>query len=165
MSVGAVLYSTKGVKCSAILQATTQNTTTTHNNQHEQLPPDSPATLPLSLHGQGKVSPKSSCRCSPTSVHRSRAVGLALAGVDSFVWGAKTAPIKREREGWGPGLRWPPLDGSTQQPIEGWRHRRVRGGCNGTLGYNEGVGGFPIVWGAELSNQKKKIERATGHWA
>jgi hypothetical protein len=150
--MGEVLYSTKWVKYSAQPRATTRNTTTAHNNQHEQPPPYSPAALPLSLHGQGKFAPKSSRRCSPTSVRRSRAVGLALAGVDSLVWGAKMAPIEKEREGRGPGLRWPPLDGSTQQVTEGRRHRRVRGGCNGALGHNEGVGRFPIVWGVELSD-------------
>ncbi len=163
--MGAVLYSTKRVKCSALLQATTQNTTTTHNNQHEQPPPYSPAALPLSLHGQGKVAPESLRRCSSTSVRRSRAVGLALTGINSLVLGAKTAPIKREREGWGPGLRWLPLNGSTQQPTQGWWHQRVRGECDGALGYNKGVGCFPIIWGVELSNRKMKIERAMGHFA
>jgi hypothetical protein len=38
ISMGEVVYSTKWVKYSAQLQATTRNTTTTHNNQHEQLP-------------------------------------------------------------------------------------------------------------------------------
>jgi hypothetical protein len=147
------------------MQATTQNTTTTHYNQHEQPPPYSQAALPLSLHGLGKVAPKSLHCCSPTIVSRSRAVRLALAGIDSFVWGAETAPILKEREGQGPGLRWPPLDGSTQQPTKGPWHRRVRGGCDDPLGYNEGVGHFIIVWGVQLSDQKIKIERATGHWA
>jgi hypothetical protein len=163
--VGAVLYSKKWVKCSALPQATTQNTTTTHNNQHEQPLPYSAAALPLYLHGQGKVAQKLLPRCSPTSVRRSQAIGLVFAGSDSLVWGAKTAPIKREREGWGLGLRRPSLDGSTQQPTEGWRHQRVRGGCDGVLGYNKGVGHFPIIWGVKLSDQKMKIERATGHWA
>jgi hypothetical protein len=104
--MGEVLYSTKWVKYSAQPQATTQNTTTTHNNQHEQLPPYSPAAFPLSLYGQGKVAPKSLRHYSPTSVRRSRAVGLALAGVDSPVWGAEMAPIKKERDGRGPGLSW-----------------------------------------------------------
>ncbi len=95
-----VLYSTKWVKYSAQPQATTQNTTTTHNNQHEQPSPYSLAALPLSLHGQDKVAPKSLHRCSPRSVRRSQAVGLALAIVDSLVWGTKMAPIKkRERDG------------------------------------------------------------------
>jgi hypothetical protein len=98
--VGAVLYSTKWVKCSALPQATIQNTTTTHNNQHEQLLPYSPVTLPLSLHGQGKVAPKSLRRCSPTTVRRPGANGLALCGIDPLVWGTKKAPIKkRERDG------------------------------------------------------------------
>ncbi len=163
--MGEVLYSTKWVKYSALPQATTQNTTTTHNNQHEQPPPYSPAALPLSLHGQGKVAPKSLRHCSPTSVRRLWAVGLALACVNSLVWGAEMAPIKKEREGQGPGLRWLPLDGSTQQLTKGWWHRRVRDGCNGALGHNEGVGRFPIVCGVELSNQKMQTERATGHWA
>ncbi len=39
IDMGEVLYSTKWVKYSTLLQATTQNTTTTHNNQHEPLPP------------------------------------------------------------------------------------------------------------------------------
>jgi hypothetical protein len=83
--MGVVLYSTKWVKRSALLGATTQNTTTTDNNQHKQPLPYSPAALPLSLHGQGKVSPKSLCRCSPTSVRRLQAIGLALSGIDSLV--------------------------------------------------------------------------------
>ncbi len=72
------------------------------------------------------------------------------------------APIKKEREGWGPGLRWPPLDGSTQQLTKGWRRRRVRGGCNGALGHNKGVGRFPIVWGVELSDQKNENRESDG---
>ncbi len=91
-------------------------------------------------------------------MRRLQAIRLALAGIDSLVWGAKTAPIKKEREGWGPGLRWPALDGSTQQPTKGWWHQRVRGGCHGELGYNEGMGCFSIVGGVKLSDQKIKIE-------
>jgi hypothetical protein len=52
-------------------------------------------------------------------MHRFQAIGLSLAGIGSHVWGAKIAPIKKEEEGHGPDLRWPPLDGLTQQSTEG----------------------------------------------
>jgi hypothetical protein len=32
------------------------------------------------------------------------------------------------------------------------------------LGYNKGVGCYPIIWGVKLSNRKIKIERRTGPW-
>jgi hypothetical protein len=143
----------------------TKHNHNTHNNQHEQLMPYYPAAMPLSLHGQGKVTPKSLPHCSPRSVRRSQAVGLALADINSLVWGAKMPPIKKEREGQFPGLSRLPLNGSTQQPTKGWRHWRVRGGGNSALCYDKGVGRFPIIWGVELSNQKMKIERAMGPWA
>jgi hypothetical protein len=93
---GALLY-----KMGKIAHAShnTKHNHNTHNNQHEQLTPYSPAAMPLSLHGQGKVAPKSSPRCSPMSVRRSRAVGLALDDVDSLFWGAEMPPIEKEREG------------------------------------------------------------------
>ena len=53
-------------------------------------------------HGLGALLYKMgnfSRRCSLMSVRRSRAVGLALAGAGSFVWGARMAPIENERGG------------------------------------------------------------------
>ncbi len=35
-------------------------------------------------------------------------------------------------------------------PTKGWWQGRGRGGGDRALGYNEGVGRYPIVWGAEL---------------
>ncbi len=162
---GALLYKMGKLQCS----------TTSHNTKHNHntLQPTwaaaallSSGFAPLSPWA-GQAAPKSLRCCSPTSVRRLQAVGLTLAGVDSLVWGAKIAPIKKEREGRGPGLRWLPLDGLTQQPTEGRRHQRVRGGCDGVLGraITKGWGIFPSFGGVELSDQKMKIERAMGHRA
>ena len=62
------------------------------------------ATLPqatfFSLHGQGtSVTPKSSHRSSPTSVHRLRATGLVLTGVSSLCFDVEFHIKNREREG------------------------------------------------------------------
>jgi len=75
-----------------------------HEPQNTQQPTwaaaaHSPAALSLSLHGQERFTPKSSRRRSPTSVRRSRAVGLANIGAGSFVWGARMAPLENERGG------------------------------------------------------------------
>jgi hypothetical protein len=99
----------------------TKHNHNTHNNQNKQPVLYSPVAMPISLHGQGNVAPKSSPRCSPTTVRRSGAVRLALINVDSLVLSAEIPPMKKEREGQGPGLRWLPLNGSTQQPTKGWQ--------------------------------------------
>jgi hypothetical protein len=72
------------------------------------------------------------------------------------------APIKKEREGRDLNLRLPPLDGGIQQPIIGWHRQRIRGGGNGALGNNKGVGCVPIIWGLKQATEKIKIERAMG---
>jgi hypothetical protein len=87
---------------------------------------------------------------------------LAVAG--SLVWGAEMALMKKSRYGQSLALRWPPLDGLTQQPTEDQWQRRGRGGGDRALGYNEGVGHYPIIWGVDLSDRKIKIERRTGPW-
>jgi hypothetical protein len=76
---GALLY-----EMGKIVHAShnTKHNHNTHNTQHEQPTPYSLAAMPLSLHGQGKVAPKSLPRCSPTSVRRLRAIKLALADID-----------------------------------------------------------------------------------
>jgi hypothetical protein len=78
ISMGEVLYSTKWVKYSTIPQATTQNTTTSHNNQHELLPPYPSAALALSLYGNILHGPKSWCRCSLWDDTRCAASGALL---------------------------------------------------------------------------------------
>jgi hypothetical protein len=35
-------------------------------------------------------------------------------------------------------------------PTKGWWQQRGRGGGDRVLGYNEGVGHYPVVWGVEL---------------
>jgi hypothetical protein len=64
ISMGEVLYAKKWVKYSTLPQATTQITTTTHNNQHEPLPPYPSAALALSIYGNILHGPKSWRRCS-----------------------------------------------------------------------------------------------------
>jgi hypothetical protein len=66
------------------------------------------------------------------------------------------APIKKEREGRILNLSWPPLDWGIQQPTKGQRWQRIRGGGNGALGNNKGVGHFLIIWGVEQATKKLK---------
>ncbi len=87
-----------------------------------------------------------------------------LAAAGSLVWGTKMASIEKLRDRQSLALRWPSLDGSTQQPTKGWWQRRGRGGGDRTLGYNKGVGGYPIAWGVKLRDGRIKIERRTGPW-
>ncbi len=102
-------------KCStsfrySTLQSTQHKIDTQHNTQphnhtkHTTTTKISRATLPqaafLSLHGQGtSVTPKSSRHHSPTSVRRSQATELALAGVSSLCFDVKFHIKNREREG------------------------------------------------------------------
>ena len=51
--------------------------------------PPSGGFCPSVSMGRGDLPPTSSRSCSLTSVRRSRAIGLALAGAGSFVWGAR----------------------------------------------------------------------------
>jgi hypothetical protein len=62
--MGAVLYSLKWVKKSALPQAKTQNIITTHSKQKGPPPPYPSAALALSLHGNILRGPKSWRRCS-----------------------------------------------------------------------------------------------------
>ena len=76
----------------------------THNNQHDPPLPYPSATLALSLHGNIHHGPKSWSRCSLWAHTR------LLASVRSrhcwvLVWGAKTQPLEKQREGWGLGLK------------------------------------------------------------
>jgi len=54
----------------------------------------------------------------PMDSYKARGIGCALAIVGSFVGGAKTQPLKKQREGQGLGLRWLPFEHTTQQPTE-----------------------------------------------
>ncbi len=48
------------------------------------------------------------------------AIGCALAAPLFLVWGIETQPIKKQRGGWGLGLRWPPFYYGKQQSTESW---------------------------------------------
>ncbi len=66
------------------------------------------------------------------------------------------ALIKNEKEGRDLDLRWPRLDGGTQQPSEGQCQQRISGKGNGALGSNKGVGCFPIIWEVKQATEKLK---------
>jgi len=84
---------------------------------------------------------------------KARAVGLGGATVGSLVWGVETQPIKKQRERWGLGLRWPPFDYGKQQSTKSWRQRKV--GCYiraGGGGERGGVHGA-IVWDGKWNDK------------
>jgi hypothetical protein len=78
---GALLY--KMGKISTLSRATTQNKTTTHNNQHEPLPPYPSAALALSLHGQAVGTTNQWRRCFLQVPRKAPMVGFggAMAGL------------------------------------------------------------------------------------
>jgi hypothetical protein len=90
--LGAVLYKMGKVR---VLYRMPQPNTTTHNNQHEPLPPYPPAALPSlslwveQLHQQIMVPPL------PDTIRRPQAIGLALAVVGLLAWGGKMRGIEK----------------------------------------------------------------------
>ncbi len=92
--MGEVLYSTKWVKYSTLLQATTQITTATPNNQHEPPPPYPPAALALSLHGNILNGPKSSRSRYLWVCSRCRASGALLPLPAPLIGAPKQDPLK-----------------------------------------------------------------------
>ncbi len=78
ISMGEVLYSSKWVKYSALPWATTQNTTTTHSDQHEPPPPYPSVAFALSLRGNIHNGPKFWRRWSLWAHTRRAALGALL---------------------------------------------------------------------------------------
>ncbi len=91
--LGAVLYKLGKLRYPTASQNT--KNTTTHNNQHEQVPPYSPAALPSlspwveQWHHQIMAPPL------PDTIRRRRAVGLALVVVGLLAWGGKMKGIEK----------------------------------------------------------------------
>ena len=79
------------------------------------------------------------------------------------VWGAERAPIEKLGDGRSTGLGWPPLDDDTRQPTERWR-RQWGGAWERRHDREERVREdvYPSFRGVKCSNEKVKIERATG---
>ena len=96
--LGALLY--KMGKISTLSQATTQNTTTTHNNQHEPPLPYPSAALALSLHDNIRHGPKYWCPCSLWA-HTRLAASVVLSPllVPSFGALKRNPSTNRERGG------------------------------------------------------------------
>ncbi len=93
----------------------------TKHNHYTQHPTWATAALPFS--GFGPLSPWQHLPWTqfltpllPIGPYKAHGVGCALAIVDSFIWGAKMQPLKKQREGRGLSLRWPPFEHTTQQP-------------------------------------------------
>jgi hypothetical protein len=82
--------------------------------------------------------------------------GLVHAALFPLYGASKLASIEEGSEGQNLNFRWPPLDGGIQQPTKGWCWQRIRGGGNGVLGNNKGVGHFPIIWGVKQATKKLK---------
>jgi hypothetical protein len=158
ISMGEVPYSTKLVKYSALPQATTQNTTTTHKNQHEPLPPYPSAALALSLHGNILHGPKSWHRCSLWVHQWHDALGALLPLFYPLFGVPKRNPSKnRERDGV-LALGGHLLVGQhNNQPKVGVCGRRDIGE-GAQPGRNVWDGCCTIVWGNKLSNKKLKIK-------
>ncbi len=156
--MGEVLYATKWVKYSALPRATTQNTTTTHNNQCELLPPYPSVALALSLHGNILHGPKSWNRCS-LWVHQWRNASGVLSPLFYPLFGApKRNPSKNRERDRVSALGGRLLVGQHNNPLKvgihgrrdidegAWPGRNVWGGC------------LTIVWDGKLSNKKIKIK-------
>jgi len=111
--LGALLY--KMGKISTLSRATTQNTTTTRNNQHEPLPPYPSAALTLSLHGQAVGATNQWRRCFLLVPRKAPMVGFggAMAGLPAL--GDEKRRIKKQRDEWGSRLRFLPFDDGIQQ--------------------------------------------------
>ena len=72
----------------------------------------------------------------PIGQGQARGVGFSLSAISSLLWGAKKRPIKKHRDGWGLGFRWPPFDNEKQQSTSSWRPRWdgcPRGGALGLV--------------------------------
>jgi hypothetical protein len=96
--LGALLYKIGII--STLSRATTQNTTTTHNYQHELPPPYPSAALALSLHNNIRHGPKSWRRYSLWAHTRLAAsVALSLLLVTSFGAPKRNPSKNRERGG------------------------------------------------------------------
>ncbi len=70
----------------------------------------------------------------PIAMRRRRSIGVALAVVGLLFLGGLVTKIELERGGGRHGLRWPPIDGKTQQSNERWLRRwgiRWGGDSNG----------------------------------
>ena len=92
----------------------------------------------------------------PTPIGKGQAcgVGFALSAISSLVWGAEKRPIKKQRDGWGLGLRWLPFDNEKQQSTSTWRPRWDGFQRGGALGLERVGGHRPIFWG-DYSNDEK----------
>jgi hypothetical protein len=101
--LGALLY--KMGKISTLLQATTQNTTTTHKNQHEPPLPYPSAALALSLHGQAVGATNQWRRCFLYVPCKAPMVGFGGTMTGLPDWGTKKRRIEKQRDGRGSGLR------------------------------------------------------------
>ncbi len=99
ISMGEVLYSKKWVQYSALPWVITQNTTTTHNNQHELPLPYPPAALALSFHGNFSHAPKS-WRCCSLWVRQWQCVGCALTLFCPLFGAPKHNPSKNRERDW-----------------------------------------------------------------
>ncbi len=115
-----------------------------------------PSGFALSLHSNIGHGPKSRRGGSPWVLCRLPVWRARSRRSFSLVWGAKMASIKKEWEGRDLDFRWPSLDGGIQLPTKGWHQQRIRGGGNGALGNNKGVGCFPIIGGVEQTTEKLK---------
>ena len=96
------------------MRATTQNTTTTHNNQHELPPPYPTAALALSLHGQAVGATNQWRRCFLLFPRKAPMFGFGGAMAGLPVWGAENRCIEKQRDGRGSGLWWPLFDDGIQ---------------------------------------------------
>ena len=90
-------------KISTLMRATTQNTTTTHNNQHELPPPYPTAALALSLHGQAVGATNQWRRCFLLFPRKAPMFGFGGAMAGLPVWGAENRCIEKQRDGRGSG--------------------------------------------------------------
>ncbi len=127
----------------------------THNNQHEPLPPYSKQLCPLSPWQHRPWTRTTAPRLPMSPMQASVLAGTSCRSV-SFAWGAKLAPIEKEREGRDLDLRLPPLDGGIQQPLEGRRWRRIRGGGTVCWAITKGWDVFPSFGGS--NKRQKKIK-------
>jgi hypothetical protein len=159
ISMGEVLYATKWVKYSALPQATTQNTTTTHNNQHEPLPAYPSAALALSLQGNILHGPKSWCHCSLWVRQWRDALGALLPLFYPLFGAPKRNPLKnRERDGiLALGSHF--LVGRNNNQLKDGIHSRRDIGEGAPPGWNVWGRCRAIVWGGKLSNKKIKIKK------
>jgi len=81
-------------KISTLSRATTQNTITTHNNQHEPPLPYPSAALALSLHGQAVGATNQWCCCFLLFLRKAPMFGFGGAMAGLPVWGAEKRRIE-----------------------------------------------------------------------